>query len=120
MPVYYCNKCHKWHQVGYKCTVGKPRADRDAFTIRGSRKWHNKAEEIKERSGYLCAVCKEEGRYTYNNLEVHHINKLQQHTGQALDDDNLICLCVKHHKLADSGAIDADYLRQLVAKRDGK
>jgi len=35
-----------------------------------------------------------------------------------LEDDNLIALCIDHHKQADKGEIDIDYLRYLVKLRD--
>ena len=55
--------------------------------------------------------------YNYNNLEVHHITKLSDDPSGLLDDDNLIALCVKHHKQADYGEVEADYLRELVKER---
>lgn len=117
-----CSRCGKIHDTNYKCNVGKTYDNRyktHTDTLRNTHAWHKKAEEIKEKSNYLCEVCKQEGIYTYDNLEVHHITKLRDNKDLLLDDYNLICLCWKHHKLADSGHIKSDYLRKLAMTREG-
>lgn len=86
--------------------------------LRNTYKWRKKREEIKKESNYLCAVCKEEGRYNYEDIEVHHITKLKDAPEKLIDNYNLIPLCVTHHKLADEGKIDADYLRELAWRRE--
>jgi len=65
----------------------------------------------------MCEVCKAKGIITTNGLEVHHIVKLNTNPDLLTDDDNLICLCVPHHKQADAGQIDSTYLKQLAQKR---
>ena len=35
-----------------------------------------------------------------------------------LDNYNLICLCTDHHKQADQGKLDKEYLRKLARKRE--
>lgn len=64
----------------------------------------------------------EHGRYTgtltYEGLEVHHIIKLRDRPELLLEDSNLVCLCVRHHKEADRGEIDAKALYALVRQRD--
>ena len=67
---------------------------------------------------YLCEVCRDEGRYTYEGLEVHHIEKVKDNKDRLLDDNNLIVLCVKHHKDADAGRLSKDYLKKLAVGRD--
>lgn len=86
--------------------------------MRNTHAWHTKAEQIKKDSKYLCSVCKEKGIYNYNDLEVHHIIKIRDDKSKLLDNYNLICLCVYHHKLADKGKIKADYLLNLAKKRE--
>lgn len=80
--------------------------------------WTKKSLQVRDESNYLCAVCREKGVYTYDGVEIHHITKLKD-GGGLLDDSNLICLCVEHHKQADEGKLDADYLRQLAQLRWG-
>ena len=80
--------------------------------------WHQKSEEIKERSNYLCAVCLDNRILTYDGLEVHHIVKIADRPELLLEDSNLICLCVQHHKRADRGCISPDYLMRLARLRD--
>ena len=68
----------------------------------------------------MCEVCRDEGELTHEGLEVHHIEKISAAPDLYLDDDNLVCLCVRHHKLADEGKIDKEYLRKLAQVRDGR
>ena len=112
-----CSKCGKIHPYGYNCTVGANRYKVDEDKLRSRYAWTKKSKQIREDAGNLCEVCKALGRATYTGLEVHHIDKLRENVDGLLDDDNLICLCTKHHKQADNGEIDPAYLRELVKKR---
>ena len=112
-----CSRCGRVHEAGIKCTTYS-RADKEAARLRNLSKWHRKSEDIRARSFNLCAICKEEKIVNYLNLEVHHIKKLQEDPSRLLDDDNLICLCSYHHKLADKGKYSEEYLLSLVDKRE--
>ena len=111
-----CKYCMKIHDSKYDCGK-KPKRQKEANEknkFRWSRKWTEKREDIKERDNYLCQVCKVEGRYNYIDLEVHHITPLEEDYERRLDDDNLITLCVTHHKAADRGEISKEYLYKLI------
>lgn len=113
-----CSKCGRVHNSSFKCNAGRlPQTNEQA--LRNLNKWHKKSESIRERSFYLCAICKESGDYTAKPVEIHHIVKLRDDPSGLLDDSNLICLCIEHHKQADRGEIDPDYLRKLADFRDG-
>lgn len=114
-----CSKCGKIHAYGYKCTVGvnSNRYKVPEDKLRSRYAWTKKSKQIREDAGNLCEVCKALGRATYKGLEVHHIEKLRENVDGLLDDSNLICLCNKHHREADDGLIDKDYLRELAKKR---
>ena len=124
-----CPYCGRIHPVGYECPAKTKRVYKNSSERkqRQTYSWHKKSEEIRKRSGYMCAVCKDKGEYLHNadalreqrltGLEVHHITKLRD-GGELLDDSNLICLCVRHHKQADNNEIEADYLRRLAEERD--
>lgn len=86
--------------------------------LRSTRRWTNKSAEIREKSKWLCAICLQEGRYTYDGLEVHHIEKLKDNEDRLLDNYNLVCLCKHHHELADEGKIKASYLEELARCRE--
>ena len=89
--------------------------------LRKRTSWTLKSREIRERSLYLCSVCKDKGETSLDDdLEVHHIIKLRNDPSGLLNDDNLICLCIKHHKQADRGELSVDYLRQLAQQRDNE
>lgn len=117
MDLVSCSKCGKLHPRGYKCNKGRTYAKTDESRLRSKYAWTKKANQIKEDAQGLCEVCKAQGVYTYDGLEVHHITKLSENPDGLLEDDNLICLCVYHHKQADSGELDADYLRALAKER---
>ena len=113
-----CSRCGKVHDYNYKCNKGKIYKHNDIDKLRSTTKWTIKSIEIRERSKYLCAVCLDEGIYNYEDIEIHHIEKLQDNPDRLLDNFNLICLCKKHHKLADKGKIDIDYLYKLALERE--
>lgn len=113
-----CSRCGKIHAYNYNCTVGKTYKGGAERKERSRYAWTKKSEEIRERANYLCEVCRDKGAYTYKDLEVHHITKVREDKGLLLDNYNLICLCVKHHKMADRGEIDSDYLSELARKRE--
>lgn len=116
-----CSKCGKIHPYNYNCSVGvdSNRSKVPEDKLRSRYAWTKKSKQIREDAGNLCEVCKEQGIATYDGLEVHHIEKLRDNVDGLLDDDNLICLCTRHHKEADNGEIDKEYLRELVKKRKG-
>lgn len=113
-----CSRCGKIHDTKYKCNKGKVYKGGKERELRNTYDWVCKSLEIRERSNYLCEVCKQEGRYTYNNLEVHHITKLIEAPERLLDNYNLVCLCQEHHKKADNNEIDKDYLEKLAKLRE--
>lgn len=115
-----CSRCGKIHDSRFKCNVGKVYTGGDERKLRSSYAWTKKSKEIRESAQYLCEVCRDRGVYTYENLEVHHIDKVKDNKDRLLDDNNLIVLCVEHHKQADAGRLDKDYLRKLAEHRQEK
>jgi 5-methylcytosine-specific restriction endonuclease McrA len=116
-----CSKCGKIHPYNYECKVGRIFAGGDERKLRSSYAWTKKSEEIREQANYLCEVCRDEGIYTYDGIEVHHITKVRDDKSLLLDNNNLICLCKKHHLLADDNLIDKEYLITLAKRRgEGK
>lgn len=115
-----CSRCGKIHDYHYKCNKGRVYKKNNIDKLRSTKRWTNKSIEIREASNYLCSVCLDKGIINYDNVEVHHIEKLQDQPDLLLENDNLICLCKVHHKQADEGKIDKDYLFSLVKKRDSK
>lgn len=116
-----CSRCGQLHNYGAKCPRVKSRkfTSNEETKLRSLASWQRKRESIKERSFYLCAICKEEGDYRAKDIEVHHIIKLRDYPNGLLDDHNLIALCIAHHKQADNGEIDPEYLHKLADTRDG-
>lgn len=114
-----CGKCGKIHAYNYKCNVGveSNRNKTGEDKLRSKYAWTKKSKQIRQDANNLCEVCRDQGVYTYDNLEVHHVIKLRTDVNGLLEDDNLICLCVEHHKRADAGEISKDYLLSLIAKR---
>lgn len=116
-----CSVCGKIHDTRIKCArkrKRKPKERTQANALRSTAKWTSKSLEIRERAFNLCEVCRDQGTYTYKNLEVHHIEPLEEQPSLAFDDDNLVCLCATHHKQAESGMISKDYLKKLIEKRN--
>ena len=47
-------------------------------------------------------------------LQVHHIEPLEERFDLRLDDGNLVTLCSMHHRMAEDGDIPRDYLHDLA------
>ena len=114
-----CSKCGKIHDINYKCSKDKRIKTDSEAKLRSSYKWKMKSLEIREKANYLCEVCRAENKYNYD-VEVHHIVSIKEDKALLLDDSNLICLCKLHHKLAETGQIDKEYLQELALKREQK
>ena len=115
-----CTICGKIHSTDNPCAKPITRGDATAYALRQSNRWHTKSNVIREQSHYLCAVCLDHGIINHEGIDVHHIKKLRDHPELLLDDDNLVCLCKTHHKQADDGLIEPEYLYQLVKKRQSQ
>ena len=113
-----CSRCGKMHPKGYTCNVGRVYRGGDERKLRASNAWKTKSLNIRDRSSYLCAVCRDLGIFTYEGVEVHHIIKIKDDKDLLLEDTNLICLCPEHHKQADSGKLSVEYLKKLADARD--
>lgn len=113
-----CARCGKIHSTTFKCESKRIYVANNERKLRSTNKWTEKSKEIRERANNLCEVCRDEGVFTYKNLEVHHITKLMEAPDLLLENNNLICLCVEHHKKADDGLLDKDYLIRLAEKRE--
>ena len=113
-----CSRCGKIHDVNYKCTVGRQYTGGDERQLRSQYSWTLKSQEIRERAHHLCEVCRDQGQYVYDNIEVHHIVKVKDDKSLLLDNYNLIALCPYHHHLADDNKIDSNYLLSLAEQRE--
>ena len=118
-----CPRCGKIHDFNYKCNYNKPKFNSTKYgtaeerKLRNTTAWHKKSEQVREDAKHLCEVCRSEGRYNFENIEVHHIIKVREDKTRLLDESNLVCLCARHHKQADAGKIDKEYLTELGRRR---
>lgn len=121
-----CKYCGRMHDINATCPRKPTQKGRkyptktSADRLRYTSRWQRKRAQIKSDAHYMCEVCAAEGHITTRHLEVHHIVKLNDNPDLLTDDTNLICLCVPHHKQADAGEIESDYMRQLVVKRQNR
>lgn len=125
MKLKTCTYCRKIHGKEIKCTEKKGyyrdknaryEKDKDYTSFIKSKKWNNKSQEIKLLDSYCCLMCKFLGLISPKYLEVHHIIKFRKDSSLKLDNNNLITLCVNHHKMADSNKIQASELHRLINK----
>ena len=121
-----CQYCGRVHKVNYICPHKPKRVYKDYKgnplfrKFRSSKRWTDKAIEIKRRDNYLCQICIRQYRYVYDNLSVHHIIGLANDFDKRLDDDNLITLCASHHDEAERGIIDVKTLIDIVNEQEYK
>lgn len=112
-----CSRCGKIHSSNFKCTKGIEYKGGAERKLRSKYAWTEKSKQTRENANHLCEVCRDQGVFTYDNIEVHHITKVREDESGLLDDENLICLCQEHHKQADKGEIDKEYLLRLARQR---
>lgn len=118
-----CKYCLRIHDSKFDCGK-KPKRYKESNEInrfRWSRRWRNKSLSIRERDNYLCQVCLLKQYETFNQynteqLEVHHIIPLHENFDLRLDDENLITLCARHHKMAENNTIPRNFLKELITK----
>lgn len=106
----YCDKClpvvmeekqHKYKIKSNKYYSDRYKKDKEHDSYRlfySSSAWKNKRKEILDKYDYRCAICSE----LYNitpATDIHHILNLRDHYDLRLENDNLIPLCVEHHKI---------------------
>lgn len=114
-----CPYCGRIHRQGEKCSAFKRiYTGGNERKLRSTYAWTEKSKEIRENAQGLCEVCRDKGIYTYKGVQVHHIEKVKDNPSKLLDNYNLVCLCEEHHKQADDGKLDADYLRKLSKTRE--
>lgn len=119
-----CQYCHKIHDGKFDCGM-KPqksnrRSEQDRF--RYTSAWQQKRDEIKERDRYLCQICLRNlydtvRQFNSEQLSVHHANKLNENYEQRLDNDNLLTLCERHHKMADDGTIPKELILSVIQEQ---
>jgi len=120
---YSCSWCGRIHEKSFDCGK-KPAKDYSRYKRKAEEAgrytyaFREKSKEIKKSSMNLCAVCLDQGRLEYNDLETHHIIKLVDAPELVCEDSNLICLCQRHHRMADRGQLGVKYLQDLTRHRD--
>ncbi len=114
----YCGRIVDRNHVCPKKPKKKQYARTEAEQGRYTYAWERKSLEIRERSLYMCAVCRDQGRVSCDNLEVHHIIPLVDRPDLLLEDENLICLDDWHHEQAERGEISREYLFRLAKERE--
>ncbi|MCM1023845.1 MAG: HNH endonuclease [Prevotella sp.] len=114
-----CPYCKGVHPIGYICPKKPVRKKQNNIAaFRNTKHWQRKREEIRRRDGYMCRLCAigccgEPVKYN-PKVSVHHIEPLAEAWEKRLEDDNLICLCSRHHEQADNGEIDKELLKKLA------
>ena len=115
-----CSVCGKIHDFNKVCKRQNDKKKSEASRFRNTNKWIEKRRQIRERDKNLCQVCltgkyNTNYRYSYNDLEVHHITPINEDYSKRLDSDNLITLCRYHHEMAEAGEIPREELQEIVA-----
>lgn len=118
-----CKYCGRIHDVKYVCPR-RPKKyhekkDTQSNSFRNTYQWQCKREQIKARDLNLCQACLHNlygtlQRYTYEDLEVHHIVPINEDETLMLEDKNLITLCSRHHHYAENGRITRYDLQSIV------
>ena len=114
-----CSICGRIHDFNQVCTRPCKKKTTRQNAFRDTYQWKQKRNQIKSRDKYLCQVCltdkyKTNYRYTYDELEVHHIVPIEEDYSLRLDSNNLITLCRMHHEMAEAGEISKEELKEMI------
>ncbi len=114
-----CSICGTIHDMNIVCKRPSTKKKSKANSFRKTNKWTEKSKSIRKRDKYLCKVCLSgkydtNYKYTYKELEVHHIVPIEEDYSMRLDSNNLITLCRMHHEMAEKGQISREELRSLI------
>lgn len=115
-----CIHCGLIHDSEHICKAKQIRKnssrknDIDISKFRNKIVWQKKREYIRVRDEGMCVYCRRVEQVMTTGVEVHHITPMKEGRELWLDNDNLITLCIKHHKLAEYNKISRDTLRGLI------
>lgn len=122
-----CQYCGRIHDSKFICPNKPQRINKitEADKFRWTSKWQNKREEIKQRDLYLCQICIRElydtvYKYNTEELEVHHNIPINEDYNKRLDNDNLITVCDRHHKMCDRGEIPREEVQRIIDEQERK
>lgn len=120
-----CKYCGGIHDRKYICPSKPVRTKVPTYIdkFRWSKSWQKKRKQINERDKHMCQVCIRElhntqTKYNFTHVEVHHILAIHEDWNKRLDDDNLVCLCAGHHKMAECGEISKGELLDIVKEQE--
>ncbi len=120
-----CKYCGRIHDTKYICPRKPVRKKKDNMILRfrNSNSWKKKRREIKERDLYLCQICirnlyDTKVRMNSKDISVHHAVSLEQDFSKRLDDDNLLTLCERHHKMAEDGEIPVRAVLEIIRQQE--
>lgn len=122
-----CSYCGGVHERSHVCS-SKPKK-RKAVTyidkFRWTKAWQRKRQYIRERDNNLCQIClrlryNTTQQYTFDGIEVHHIEPVVSAWDRRLDDSNLITLCRDHHEQAEDGTIPQYELEAIAHENNEK
>lgn len=119
----YCGRIHDSKlDCGKKPSGYKRTSYKDKF--RWTSLWKNKRDEIKHRDRRMCQVCIRElyaygaRKYNFQDIQVHHIDSLEENYSRRLDNENLIAICSHHHEMAEQGEIPKQVLFDIVREQE--
>ncbi|MDO4963001.1 MAG: HNH endonuclease [bacterium] len=119
-----CSVCGGIHEEDKMCKrLYNKKIDTKAVSFRNSYDWRIKRTQIRVRDMFLCQVCLKEKhdtnfKYNHNHVQIHHIIPIEEDFSKRLDDNNLICLCSYHHRLAEDGIISCEELKQIIQEKE--
>lgn len=122
-----CSYCGRIHDTKYDCGKRPQKQKKITYIdrFRSSRKWREKREQIRARDINLCQICirnlyEPDRQYNYEYLSVHHSVPMESDFSKRLDDDNLLTLCARHHKMAEVGEIPYSEIKKIIDEQEGK
>lgn len=113
-----CGQIHESDEVGYNCPNNRKNSkynrnnltefEKQMLRFYAGKAWRNTRTAVLNRDKYCQRCFQLYELYTYENLEAHHIHKLQLHWELRLDLDNIVLLCKTCHRQVDKQCKDGE------------
>jgi len=120
-----CQYCGRIHEKSFDCgrKPKKIQYSNEKTGFRSTYAWTEKSKKIRKRDRYICQCCIRkypgtERIINYEDIEVHHIEPLEEDYECRLDNENLISLCRTHHEDAEAGKISRTELHEIAKEQE--
>ena len=120
-----CKYCLRIHDTSIDCgrKPQRKKQKRTTDNFRNTSKWQRKRQQVRTRDLNLCQICRRDlygtiRTFNSENLSVHHNVPIEEDETRALDEENLLTMCSRHHDMAERGEIPRDEVQAIINEQN--